>query len=159
MADLELENIARDRDEPIEEYVRRYEKTRIKQLNEGMQQFSWRRHSLALLRDSGLPEFHLHQMMYDRNNIIPNTEPLYQQLMSEILRRSRLIEGTYGNPMVWIRRNPRRYHDNFRGYYGNEDHDPDDHTDSYRQEHAYLAIGSGKGSSSWKIGYGTSYSQ
>ena len=65
IADLEFENIYRHRDEPIEKYVRRYEKARIRQLNEGMQQYSWRHHSIALLRDSGLPEFHLHQLLLE----------------------------------------------------------------------------------------------
>ena len=41
LVDLELENMSRERegDEPIEEYIRRYEKIRFEQLNEGRQQF------------------------------------------------------------------------------------------------------------------------
>ena len=97
-------------------------------------------------------------MRYDRQSIIPNTQPLYQQLIDDILQRSRLTEGTYGNPMVWIRRNPHRYHGSFRGYYGDVDNDADDMTDTREPERAYLTTGSGKGSNSWRLGHGTSHS-
>ena len=113
-----------------------------------MQQFSWRHHALAILRDCGLPDFHLHHMMLERQNIIPNTEMLYKQLLEEVTKRSRLTEGTYGNPLMWIQRPPRRHHERFRGFYNNPD-DGNSHQ-SVPTNHIYVNMGAGRtGSNAW----------
>ena len=79
-----METITRDKGERLEDSVTRYEKTRVKQLNEGFQQISGRHHALTILRYCGLTICHLHQIMLDINHQIPNIEMAYIATIAEL---------------------------------------------------------------------------
>ena len=87
-------------------------------------------------------------MMLERQSIIPNTDVLYRQLIAEVIKRSRLTEGTYGNPMMWIRRPPRRHHVRFRGNF--HDHDNSGDQVMAGTDHVYVNMGAERtGSNAW----------
>ena len=115
--DQEMETFERKPGERFETMLLRHEILRARQRDEGMQQFSFRHHALTLLRFSGLPDYHYHEILLRRNNRIPETERELNTLIAELKDRTRLMEQSYGNPMCWIYDQPR-----------------------HRREHRYLAI-------------------
>ena len=84
-------------------------------MNDGLPQSSWRHHALPILRHCGLPEFHIHQIMLDKDYQIPSTEVASVAIADELQKCARLTERTYGTPFEVDLRSPTKEQSLLRG--------------------------------------------